>query len=261
MSEGSPLTAALLRPIRVDHCPVSSTEIGRLSQELTSLVAQRPGAGPFRLTDYVVRSALWPSASRPHPQAPFAWSAGTARRAVGLSALRALVTGSSPSPVEGVRLALHEMISGADHGRSPTSSLDQWVAGLSAAGRAAVQAEAVTWATRLWTSLDWPAFATTPVIGRAEVRSTGSDGRGNPVSVHLVVLGGPRRATVRSELSVVALVEALRTGDPLPPGRIVGWWPDSGRFVAVDVDQITLSAGVATVARTLVALEGSGAAA
>jgi hypothetical protein len=89
------------------------------------------------------------------------------------------------------------------------------------------------------------------------VRATTSGGRENLVSVHLVVLSGPRRATVRSELAVVAVVEALRTSEPLPPGRIVGWWPDSGRFVAVEVDQHSLSEGVATVARTLASLEAS----
>jgi hypothetical protein len=78
------------------------------------------------------------------------------------------------------------------------------------------------------------------------------------VSAHLVVLSGPRRATVRAELSVVALVEALRSGPRgVPPGRIMGWWPDSGRFVTVTVEPITLDQGAATVARTLASLSAS----
>jgi hypothetical protein len=276
----SPLTVALLRPLRADHCLVSSAEIERLSAELGALVAHRPG-GPFRLTDYLVRTTLWPSAS-PGPSSPFAWSAGTARRGIGLAAVRSLVAGTTQSPVDGVGLAVSRAISDERGGRGPISSMGQWLAGLTAAGRAAVQADAVTWATRLWSSLDWKAFDSPPVIGRdhwwdsphssllairsrAEVRGSSTDGRGNPVSVQLVVLGGPRRAAVRSELSLVALAEALRTGDPRPPGRIVGWWPDSGHFVSLEVDQVTLSLGVATVARTVALLgaseRGSGAAA
>jgi hypothetical protein len=53
---------------------------------------------------------------------------------------------------------------------------------------------------------------------------------------HLVVLSGPRRGSVRAELALVALVEALRGGaDAEPaPGRVVGWWPDSGRIVSLE---------------------------
>jgi hypothetical protein len=265
----SPLTAALLRPLRADHCLVSSAEIERLSAELGALVAHRPG-GPFRLTDYLVRTTLWPSGS-PDPSSQFAWSAGTARRGIGLAAVRSMVAGTTQSPVDGVDLGVSRAISDERRGRGPMSSMGQWLAGLTAAERAAVQADAVTWATRLWNSLDWKAFDSPPTIGRdhwwdsphssllairsrAEVRSSSTDGRGNPVSVHLVVLGGPRRAGVRSELSLVALVESLRTGDPRPPGRIVGWWPDSGHFVSLEVDQVTLSLGVTTVARTVALL-------
>jgi hypothetical protein len=72
-----------------------------------------------------------------------------------------------------------------------------------------------------------------------------------------VVLGGRRRATVRSELSVVAMVEALQAPRSLPPGRIVGWWPDSGHQVVVDVDQTSVAEGAATVARTLARMEAA----
>ncbi|MGP0031945.1 MAG: hypothetical protein ACLPVF_15745 [Acidimicrobiales bacterium] len=270
------LTEALLRPLRPDHHAVTVADARHLSAQLTRLVSGRPGAGPFRLTDYTVRAALGPDRT-PAPT-PFAWSAATARRPIGLAAVRSLVAGSARSPVEAVSLAARDAIGGGVPGHRPSSSLDRWLAGLSPAGRAAVQAEAVTWATRLWAALEWEAFATPPTIGRdhwwdspdssllalrsrAEVRATGADGRGNPVSVHLVVLGGPRRATVRSELAVVALVEALRTGAALPPGRIVGWWPESGHRATADVDRNTLAEGVATVARALDRLEAPGTAA
>ena len=97
--------------------------------------------------------------------------------------------------------------------------------------RAAVGAEAVTWTTRLWCALEWSSFADVPVIGRdhwwdsphsallalrgrADVRVQGA---------HLVVLSGPRRESVRAELALVALVEALRSrpGPPGPGPRVV----------------------------------------
>jgi hypothetical protein len=274
----TPLTHALLQPLRDDHCFVSSRVLERLSDELTALVADRPGSGPFRLTDYLIRTALSPAGSDV-PSGAFAWSPVTARRALGLAAVRSLVAGSAHNPVEGVRGAIGQAISEAAAGRRPTSaksstSLEHWLTSLSDASRAVVEAVAVTWATRLWAALSWSDFPDPPTIGRdhwwdsphssllalrsrAEVRTTTTAGRGRLVSSHLVVLGGPRRDTIRPELCVVALAEALRSRDPVPPGRIVGWWPDSGHFVALEVNQYTLSQGVATVASTLASIEGS----
>ena len=85
----------------------------------------------------------------------------------------------------------------------------------------------------------------------AEVRSVTRDHDGNAFSTHFVVLGGRRRATVRSELSVVAMTEVLQAQHSLPPARIVGWWPDSGHLVKLEIDQLALDVGVAAVARTL----------
>jgi hypothetical protein len=41
---------------------------------------------------------------------------------------------------------------------------------------------------------------------------------------------------VRAELALVALVDALRARpDAVPaPGRVVGWWPDSGHLVRLE---------------------------
>jgi hypothetical protein len=188
--------------------------------------------------------------------------------------VRALLAREARSPSEGARRAIDEAIRSTRRGERPVSGLERWLSGLPDAGLAAVEADAVTWATRLWCALDWRAFEEAPVIGRdhwwnsphssllairsrAEVRSVARDRVGSPFSVHLVVLGGPRRPTIRSELSVVAMVESLRAVRSLPPGRIVGWWPDSGHLVKVEVDQAALAAGVAAVARALSRVESS----
>jgi hypothetical protein len=128
-----------------------------------------------------------------------------------------------------------------------------------------VGAEAVTWTTRLWCALDWRALGAGVVIGRdrwwdsphsallavrsrAEVRS----GFGS-----LVVLTGPRRASIRAELSLVTLVESLRNAAGARPGRVVGWWPDSGHWVRLEPEPAVLTLATEAVAQVLA---GSGAA-
>src|SRR5580698_1875630 len=103
MSEvgGSPLTAALLAPLPVEHRAIGGADIEHAANDLRASAAHRPGGGPFRLTDYVMRSALWPP-DRPRPETPFAWSAPTARRLLGLAAVRSVVSGSATSPLDGV---------------------------------------------------------------------------------------------------------------------------------------------------------------
>lgn len=279
MSEPSPshvLTRELLGPLSpftVEDRASVATAVEGMPRILADLAVPRPGGGSFRLTDHDVRTAL-ALPEQAVDASPFAWSARTARRLLGLSAVRSVVAGETRSPIEGVRAAIADMIRSARQGERPASPLDRWLVGLPAAGQAVVQAEAVTWATRLWCALDWSAFEDPPVIGRdhwwdsphssllairsrAEVRSVGFDAEGNPFSAHLVVLGGPRRASVRSELSVVAMVEAQRATHSRPPGRIIGWWPDSGHVVKVEVDRAVVVSGVEAVARTLARVEAS----
>jgi hypothetical protein len=253
------LTDTLLAPTsEVADTAAWRAAVDDMPARLAALAARGPGGGPLRLTDHDIRLALAPAGGW-RESSPFAWSARTARRSLGLSAVRALVAGTVRSPSEGVRAAVAQATRGVRAEQRPASSLDRWVAELAPAGRAAVGAEAVTWATRLWCALDWNAFATPPVIGqdhwwdsphssllalrsRAEVR-TGP--------AHLVLLSGPRRDSVRAELSVVALVASLRSRGESVPGRVVGWWPDSGHLVRVEVDLSVLEAGVGAVAQAL----------
>jgi len=270
MSKPRQLTRALLEPFGADAAENRASVVEaarRIPRTLADLAVPRPGGGSFRLTDHHVREALGPP-DRATPGAPFAWSARTARRALGLAGLRALANGAARSPIDGVTMAVDDAVGAAHRGESAASPMDRWLAGLPPAGRAAVQAGAVTWATRVWCALDWSAFEEPPTIGRdhwwdsphssllalrsrAEVRSIARDQAGSPFSVHLVVVGGPRRTTIRSELSVAAMVEVLCSPRSLPPGRMVGWWPDSGHLVTLEIDQRALDDGVAAVARTL----------
>jgi hypothetical protein len=226
-------------------------------QTLAGLAVRRGGAGPFRVTDHDVRCALGDGGPGSDDQ-PFAWSARTARRTIGLAGVRALAAGEARTPLEAVKARLADSERGVRDGSRVVSPLDRWVATLPAAGRSAVTAEAVTWATRLWCALDWAALGDTPVIGRDHWWDSPHSallalrGRADVRTevAHFVVLSGPRRASVRAELALVALVEALRAGGG-PPGRVVGWWPDSGRFVRVEPHPTVLTLATEAVALVL----------
>jgi hypothetical protein len=272
------LTAALLGPPDLGVVEDRSSVVDaakRIPRVLADLAVPRLGATSLRLTDHHVRTALTCEDYTGAADAgtPFAWSPRTARRALGLAAVRAIVAGEVKSPIDGTRAAMAKAIRSVRDGERSTS-MDRWLTGLPAAGLAVVEADAVTWATRLWCALDWNAFDELPMIGRdrwwnsphssllairsrAEVRSVTHDKMGDPFSVHLVVLGGKRRITIRSELSVVAMVEALLAPRSIPPGRIVGWWPDSGHQIKVDIDQEVMAEGVATITRTLARAEAT----
>jgi hypothetical protein len=239
----------------------------RIPRALADLAVPRLGGSTLRVTDHHVRTALAPEIPA-ITETPFAWSPRTTRRTLGLAAVRTLASGEARSPIEGVRLAVAVAVRSVRDGERSAASMDRWLSGLAPAGLAAVEADAVTWATRLWCALDWNAFEEIPLIGRdrwwnsphssllairsrVEVRSVTRDHNGNAYSTNLVVLGGRRRATVRSELSVVAMAEVLQAQQSLPPARIVGWWPDSGRHIKVDIDTAVLEEGAAALARTL----------
>jgi hypothetical protein len=249
------LTEVLLAPARpVDEVAWCSA-LAEARRVLARVAVRRAGAGTFRVTDHEVRVALSHGGGAAEDE-PFAWSARTARRSLGLAAVRTLVADAARSPAEAVRARVAESSELVRDGSPAVSGLDRWLAALAPAGRAAVGAAAVTWATRLWCALDWDAFAAAPVIGRdrwwdspdsallalrgrAEVRSD---------SGSLVVLSGPRRDSVRAELALVPLVEALRPGNGGMPGRVVGWWPDSGRVVRVEAEPALLTLGAEAVA-------------
>jgi hypothetical protein len=107
--------------------------------------------------------------------------------------------------------------------------------------------------------VDWEALGEVPLIGRdhwwesphSSLLALRSRADVRTGSAHLVTLTGPRRDSVRAELSVIALVEALRAREGEVPGRVVGWWPESGHLVRVEVEPAVLTLGVSAVTRTL----------
>ena len=255
---------ALVAPVPMVDGASWRSALDEAKTKLAGLAVRRAGAVRFRVTDHEVRTAFTiDEALDLGPGRPFAWSSLTARRSIGVAAVRLMLAGSARSPLEAVRNRLAESSRWVREGSSSATQLDRWVDGLSPAGRAAVGAEAVTWATRLWCALDWSSFPSPTLVGRdhwwdsphsallalrgrADVRSA---------NAHLVVLSGPRRGSVRAELALVTLVEALRLRGDDVPGRVVGWWPDSGHLVRVEPEPSVLSLGTEAVE---LALGGAG---
>jgi hypothetical protein len=257
------LMDALTAPVAAVNAAAWRSSLEEAKSTLAGLAVRRAGAVRFRVTDHEVRTAFGSEAADPAHAEPFAWSARNARRSIGVAAVRLLLAGGARSPQEAVRCRMAESSRWVRDGNSCASQLDRWVDALPPAGRAAVGAEAVTWATRLWCALDWSALTAAPAVGRdhwwdsphsallalrgrADVRTA---------HAHLVVLSGPRRRSVRAELALVTLVESLRLRADDVPGRVVGWWPDSGHLVRVEPEPPVLALGTEGVE---LALGGAG---
>jgi hypothetical protein len=254
-----PLTDLLVAPLSpVDHVSWRAA-LDEATADLAALAAARRGVGPLQISDHEVRIAWRPNEPATSGGTTFRWSARTARRVLGLAAVRSLAAGRSRTPSEAVRERVAQSSRLVRDGVEPISSMDRWLAGLAPAGRAAAAAEAVTWATRLWCALDWSALDSRPIIGRDRwwdsphsallaLRSRAEVRTGH---AHLVLLSGPRRDSVQAELALVTLVESLRSPSAGSPGRVVGWWPDSGHFVRVEPEPRVLTLGIDAVSRVL----------
>jgi hypothetical protein len=166
-----------------------------------------------------------------------------------------MLFGPSRSPVEAVR----DVVAAAVQREYGGDQLDRWLAGLPPSGRAAVGAAAITWATRLWSAVDWDALPTPLFIGRdrwwtsphSAMLALRSRVEVRCASANLVVLTGARRDSVRHELSLVTMVEALRTPAGERPAPVVGWWPESGHMVRVESEPATLDLGLAALGTVL----------
>lgn len=223
-------------------------------------------ASCVRVGAYQLRGAqLSPCAG---PPVPFRWSALTARRVLGLAAVRAGVEGSARTPADAVALVMDEPHRHAGVGRAGAGSCRDWLGSLSRPARALVQAEATTWATHLWTSVEWRRLDPSPIVGppdrwwelrreaRISVRGRADVRFGSPggPTTLLTVLAGVPGGTSRMELLLAALVDALRDGPERCPSRVVGWWPDCGKAWIVPVHEGGLVACAGEVVR---AVEGA----
>ncbi len=236
-------------------------------------VANRPciphGVRVVRIGLYQLsRIASGPCASGTELSPPaFRWSARTARRAIGLAAVRAGLDGRAATPLDAVALVVSDPAGPFGVGRSGPGSCADWLASLAAPARAAVGAEATTWATQLWTALDWHRLGPPTQVGpadrgwhwagavrvalrgRVDVRLAGG--------ACLTLLDGLPNAGSRSALKLSALVDALAKGAGHVPDRVIGWWPDCGKAWIVPIDAPALGETADAVVRSAGVLLGA----
>lgn len=234
-----------------------------LARDLAALVAELPPGERLRLDGYrfgVAREN--PERLGSDDDDDFVASPVRCRRAVGLAAVTHCVRGRAAAPAAAVAAVLRHGVEDVAEGGDPGGRPPWWAAwygGLGPGGRAVVEAEAVTWATQLWTALDWgrlgraevggrddwwdcPGTRALTVRGRSDVRCRVG---GRPVL--LVVGSGVPGAGWHETLGFPALVAALAGGDRAVPGRVVGLWPASGQVRILPVDGAVLAESATAV--------------
>jgi hypothetical protein len=268
LPRSSALTDLLLAPSR---CSLSSSALcairARLIDDIRCVSATSDPKEAIRIVarDLVVSGA--DPAITLRGETNFVASPVTCRRAIGLAAVARCVRGHSSSPHAAVtdvlESSLEDLATARDHEGAPRPPWwAEWCAGLSASGRAVVQAEAVTWATQLWTSVEWRRLPRLPVVGgrddwwecpgpvpvvlqgRAEIRVW------NPERQVLLVVGpGSPAKNWQTRLAFPALVTCLARGERSAPARVVGFWPSSGHVRSCEVgESIVAEAAEAAVA-------------
>ena len=109
--------------------------------------------------DLEVRPDVLRDPARAAGSDPFRWSPSTVRRSLGLAALDACATGSYPTPAEAVIGTADEAVGAWRRTGWRQFHWEPWLATAGPGARAAVLAEATTWASLLWSMLDWRGLA------------------------------------------------------------------------------------------------------
>ncbi len=227
--------------------------VASLSEALGDRLVPEPGVRPNYYDDGIVVSPFGLMERCPrraaHPPQDFVESVATARRRVGLAALRRI--GDDASPATRVAGAVDEVL--AD--RSDLGlRLAEWIDQLDRAGRAAVAAGAITWAASVLRlvgrhpSIRWadPSSGSSWNVPNRLVRVTAShDARMGSVRDGerlLVVADGTGGAGDRLRAGYVALVRSL--GARHTPLRVTLAAPSRGTLERVEVDDALLTLAV-----------------
>ncbi len=164
---------------------------------------------------------------------PFAWSAATARRALGRSALRRLVRGEDATLGAALAHVLEHRLDRAASGYAGVGSLGAWLARLDAPGRATVMSAARTWAVSVlelthqmasWSAPESDAYY---AVDRSPVTLRGRRDIVTARSLICVRAGRPS-ASAGAGLRVDLLVAGLAHPAGELPAQVVGVWPDAG---------------------------------
>ncbi len=255
----------------------------RLSAALPPVVERLPAGQQVVMTLPLLRRARSRPEQLAQPEEPFVWKPAFVRRSLGLAVVDACVSGRFRTPAEAVGPVADEAVAEWDRTGWRTFHWEPWVAGLVPGARAVVLADALTWATALWSSFDWRSLAVPPRIGgaddqwvcpatrtmrlkaRAELRVALVDAvprgarqdRGGPPSALVSVSSGCPGPGWDDELAYLALVAGLRRPTRPVPARVFGLWPDAGLHSSVEIDGPTLLMAADRVVSGVAAVVGA----
>ena len=137
----------------------------RLTVGIDAAVTATPTGDPLVVSLPTLRQAR----NRPEclvgPEEPFAWKPVFVRRSLGLAALEACAAGRFRTPGEAVGPVAMDSVARWEETGWRNYHWEPWFAGLAPGARAMVLAEAVGWATSLWSSLDWEVIGSRLQIG------------------------------------------------------------------------------------------------
>lgn len=266
------ITSLLTAPASTEVADSRREELrNTVSTRLCALIARGSQRPPVVLTLRDLRRFRLRPGSLGDPEPPFQWRPVFVRRSLGLAMVGACASGRFRSPAEAAGPVAEEALSRWSQTGWRTFHWEPWLNALPLGARAVVLAEAVTWATSLWTSLDWPSLAapgsSLQVGGADDVWSCPTQGnavrfkgRGDlrvgiagrpapgpaeqasrPASALVVVSGGTPSLGWEEDLAFPALVTALRPPSRPVPARVVGLWPDAGTARVLEVDVAVLS--------------------
>jgi len=264
---------------RVDDSELAQIR-DRLMVALPPVIECLPAGQQVVMTLPLLRKARTCPEQLAQPEEPFVWKPAFVRRSLGLAVVDALATGRFRTPAEAVGPVADEAVAEWKRTGWRTYHWEPWVAGLVPGARAAVVADALTWATALWSSFDWGSFAVPPRLGgaddqwicpaartmrlkaRAELRvplvdggsRRGRRGRGGPASALVSVSSGCPGPGWDAELAYLALVAGLRSPARPVPARVVGLWPDAGLHSSVDIDHRILGTAADRVVAAVAAV-------
>jgi len=270
-------TRQLVAPVTTPVPEAARRHLGQqLASRLGSLVDPLPAGGPVVVTLPVLRQARQRPESLADTEEPFAWRPIFVRRSLGLAVVEACARGRFRTPLEAVGPVTDEAVGRWEETGWRTFHWEPWVAGLAPGARAMVLAEAVGWASSLWSSLHWssiparsrfggtddqwvcPAVPPVRLKGRSElcvpVDVRGPSGRDGGTVALVSVAGGCPTDTWSEELAYLALVASLRSPSLPVPARVLGLWPDAGTDRSVEIDTGTLALAADRVVATTAAV-------
>jgi hypothetical protein len=248
----------------------------RLVSGIAPVVEDLPVGEPVVVSLPLLRRARTRPDAPLLPEQPFVWKPAFARRSLGLAVVDACVDGRFPTPMEAIGPVSDAAVAEWERTGWRTFHWEPWFAPLTPGARAVVLAEALGWATAVWSAIEWnrlprglrvggpadqwmcPAGRVVILKARSELRvplrgdpSASQVGAAGPPMALVSVSGGCPGDTWSEELAYLALVAGLRSPTGPVPARVVGLWPDAGIHAAVDMDDAVLTAAAKRVIATV----------